>query len=99
MEATATDNGRMIKLASPGTRVFLYHNMELGRSGPFWKKKAGFFNKKKHTFFWFLHAALQWEESQRAVMYDRTKADWFLQYTDGKGNKNGTIYNEARDEA
>jgi len=38
--------------------------------------------------------ALQWLESQRAVMYDPTKAHWFLQYTDGKGNKNGTIYNE-----
>ncbi len=61
---------------------------------------------------------LQWIESERAVMYDPTKANWFLQvrlhfnrsfgrvclhsvsnnvclqYTDGKGNKNGTIYNE-----
>lgn len=42
--------------------------------------------------------ALQWIESARAVMYDPAKADWFLQYTDGRGNKNGTIYNEPRAE-
>ena len=42
--------------------------------------------------------ALQWIESARAVMYDESKADWFLQYTDGHGNKNGTIYNEPRAE-
>ena len=42
--------------------------------------------------------ALQWLESNRAVMYDASKADWFLQYTDGRGNKNGTIYNQPRDE-
>ena len=40
--------------------------------------------------------ALQWIESARAVMYDATKAHWFLQYTDAAGNKNGTIYNEKR---
>ncbi len=34
----------------------------------------------------------QWLESQRAVMYDPTKANYFLQYP------NGTIYNEARSE-
>eukprot|EP00912_Choanoflagellata_sp_UC4_P000213 UC4_evm3s135 len=39
--------------------------------------------------------ALEWEESQRKVMYDESKADYFLQYTDGRGNKNGTIYNEG----
>lgn len=38
--------------------------------------------------------ALEWEESQRKVMYDPATADYFLQYTDGKGNKNGTIYQE-----
>ena len=27
-------------------------------------------------------------------MDDPTKRDFFLQYTDGKGNKNGTIYAE-----
>lgn len=42
--------------------------------------------------------ALQWIESVRAVMYDEDKKDWFLQYTDGLGNKNGTIYNEPRAE-
>ena len=42
--------------------------------------------------------ALQWLETNRAVMYDPSKASWFLQYTDGKGNKNGTIYNAHRDE-
>lgn len=42
--------------------------------------------------------ALQWIESARAVMYDPSKAEWFLQYTDGNGRKNGTIYNEHRAE-
>lgn len=42
-----------------------------------------------------MELALEWEESQRKVMYDPSKADYFLQYTDGKGNKNGTIYNEG----
>lgn len=41
-----------------------------------------------------MELALEWEESQRKVMYDPSKADYFLQYTDGKGNKNGTIYQE-----
>lgn len=45
-----------------------------------------------------IELALQWIESARAVMYDSTKADWFLQYTDGQGHKNGTIYNEPRAE-
>lgn len=45
-----------------------------------------------------IELALQWIESSRVVMYDPTKADWFLQYTDGNGNKNGTIYNEPREE-
>ena len=40
--------------------------------------------------------ALQWIESSRAVMFDPSKADWFLQYTDGRGNKNGTIYDDPR---
>eukprot|EP00729_Bicosta_minor_P014682 gene14682-21420_t len=41
-----------------------------------------------------MELALEWEESQRKVMYDPATADYFLQYTDGKGNKNGTIYQE-----
>eukprot|EP01045_Picozoa_sp_COSAG04_P024564 COSAG04_NODE_3082_length_3189_cov_1.949191_2_plen_83_part_00 len=36
--------------------------------------------------------ALEWLESQRAVMYDNASAHWFLQYTDGDGNKTGRIY-------
>ena len=40
-----------------------------------------------------MEVALQVIESQRKVMYDPSKTDWWLQYTDGKGNKNGTIYN------
>ena len=35
-----------------------------------------------------MELALEWLESQRAVMYDPTKAAYFLQYP------NGTIYNE-----
>jgi len=61
----------MIKQISPGTRVFIYHNMEL---------------------------ALQWLETQRSVMYDPKKTNWFLQYTNGNGVKNGTIYNEPIDQ-
>ena len=38
--------------------------------------------------------ALESQESQRAVMYDPSQSGLFLQYTDGHGNKNGTIYNE-----
>jgi len=38
--------------------------------------------------------ALSWLESQRKVMDDPSKSGYFLQYTDGKGNKNGTIYAE-----
>ena len=41
-----------------------------------------------------MELALEWEESQRKVMYDPSKADYFLQYTDGNGHKNGTIYQE-----
>lgn len=58
---------RKIKAVSPGTRCFVYHNMELG---------------------------LQALESQRKVMYNPATADYWLQYTDGAGHKNGTIYNE-----
>jgi hypothetical protein len=42
-----------------------------------------------------MELALQALESQRAVMYEPAKADWFLQYTDGRGKKNGTIYGEG----
>jgi hypothetical protein len=38
--------------------------------------------------------ALQWLESQRVVMQDPSYQDFFLRYTDGKGNKIGEIYNE-----
>lgn len=66
-ETVLTDNCRLIKAQSPGTRCFVYHNLEL---------------------------ALEWLESQRAVMYNASLAPWFLQYTDGHGHKNGTVYNE-----
>ena len=41
-----------------------------------------------------MELALEWEETQRRVMYNSSTAKYFLQYTDGKGNKNGTIYAE-----
>ena len=41
-----------------------------------------------------MELALQWLESQRAVMYDINYQDFFLRYTDGLGNKIGKIYNE-----
>ena len=66
-EETSIEGCRRIKAVSPGTRCFIYHNMEL---------------------------ALQAFTTQRAVMYDPTRADYFLQYTDGANHKNGTIYNE-----
>jgi len=31
-------------------------------------------------------------------VYDPSKSDWFLQYTDGQGHKNGTIFNQPRAE-
>ena len=43
-----------------------------------------------------MELALESQESQRAVMYDPSKAHFFLQYTDGHGNRNGTIYNERQ---
>jgi hypothetical protein len=70
IEATSREGCRMIKAASPNTKCFLYHNMEL---------------------------ALESIESQRAVMYDATKAGYFLQFTDGAGHANGTIYNERQE--
>jgi hypothetical protein len=45
-----------------------------------------------------MELALQWLESNRAVMYAAGTADWFLQYTDGAGHKNGTIFNARRAE-
>jgi len=44
-----------------------------------------------------LELALQSFESQRAVMYDPAFQDWFVQYTDGQGHKNGVTYNEGGD--
>jgi hypothetical protein len=41
-----------------------------------------------------MELALQALESQRAVMYNPVYANWFLQYTDGMGHKNGVVYNE-----
>lgn len=41
-----------------------------------------------------MELALEWLESQRVVMKNSSTAIFFLQYTDGKGKKNGTIYNE-----
>jgi len=41
-----------------------------------------------------MELALQALESQRLVMYDPAKKYYFLQYTDGAGHKNGTLYNE-----
>lgn len=62
VEATLTENCRLIKQISPNTRCFLYHNLELG---------------------------LQAFESNREVMYDEQKKDWFVRI-----NGNGSIYNE-----
>jgi hypothetical protein len=45
-----------------------------------------------------IELALQWLETSRLVMYDESKKDWFLQYTDGNGHKTGEIYNEPRAE-
>lgn len=53
---------------------------------------------KKCFIYHNMELALEWMESQRAVMYDPAKADWFLQFTDGKGHKNGTILNDPTDQ-
>ena len=47
-----------------------------------------------------MELALEWLESQRAVMYDADKADYFLQYgwVNGQAHGNGTVYNEGRAE-
>lgn len=53
----------------------------------------------KATFCFIYHnmeLALQWLESQRAVMYAPADAAMFLQYTDGAGRKLGRIYNEPQ---
>ena len=42
-----------------------------------------------------MELALEAYESERAAMYDADRSGWFLHYTDGKGRKNGTIYNEV----
>jgi hypothetical protein len=41
-----------------------------------------------------MELGLEWLETQRRVMYNESLAHYFLQYTDGEGHKNGTIYNE-----
>ena len=52
-------------------------------------------NPNAHVFVYRnLELALEWLKSERDAMYDDSKKDWFLQYTDGMGHKNGTIYNE-----
>lgn len=43
-----------------------------------------------------MELALESMESQRLVMYDSSKSNYFLQYTDGAGTRNGTIYNERQ---
>ena len=53
--------------------------------------------KGKCLIYHNMELALESMESQRAVMYDPSKAYLFLQYTDGKGNKNGTVYNERQE--
>ena len=57
-------------------------------------KAAG--SVKRCGIYHNIELALQWIESARAVMYDPDKADWFLQFTDGMGHKNGTVYNDHR---
>ena len=39
-----------------------------------------------------LELALEWLESQRMVMNDPSKRDWFIQYAGNDGKKNGTVY-------
>ena len=56
-------------------------------------------NPDAHVFVYRnMELALEWLESQRVIMNDPAKAHWFLQFTDGKGKKNGTIYNEFSNE-
>ena len=87
-EATSVEGCRQIKAASPQTRCFMCA-LALCRAAPATPSAHA---PPHHTPT--MELALEAQESQRAVMYDATKAHYFLQYTDGKGNKNGTIYNE-----
>jgi hypothetical protein len=50
-----------------------------------------------HHSYHNMELALESMESQRAVMYNPSTSSYFLQYTDGHGNKNGTIYNERQE--
>ena len=44
------------------------------------------------TVYRQFEAALGWQLSARRVMFDAASAGMFVQFTDGRGNKNGTIY-------
>jgi hypothetical protein len=49
--------------------------------------------KAKRCFIYHnLELALEWLESQRKVMNDPSKRDWFIQYAGSDGQKNGTVY-------
>lgn len=84
----STEGCRRLKASGRAQKCFIYHNMEVNRC-LHQPPAAGFIIPLPFQL------ALEWEESQRAVMYDPQRADFFLQYTDGHGNKNGTIYNEG----
>jgi Hypothetical glycosyl hydrolase family 15 len=58
-------------------------------------KKIKAVSPKTRCFIYHnMELALQAFESQRVVMYNSSLSDYFLQYTDGQGHKNGTVYNE-----
>ena len=101
-EAQSIANCAALKANGTAQRCLIYHNMFV---------RAGRERLPPCLFFFFTllflpfrnslphrELALQWLESNRAVMYDPSKAYWFLQYTDGQGHKNGTIYNNHRSE-
>lgn len=51
-------------------------------------------NRSRCAVYHNTELCLEASESQRALLNDPSKAHLFLQYTDGRGNKNGTIYIE-----
>lgn len=51
-------------------------------------------NKSRCAVYHNTELCLEAMESQRAILNDPANAPLFLQYTDGRGNKNGTVYIE-----
>ena len=96
-EATSTANCAELKAAGKVVRCGIYHNVELALQ---WLES----NRAVSEYCAMGEVGLApggWPERVFApilAVYDPSKSDWFLQYTDGQGHKNGTIFNQPRAE-